>query len=93
MSVYKAQLERDEDGRWSAWIDALPGCAAWGYTQDEALEALQDAAEAYIEDMTEAGELTTDRLKHFYCAVSPPSITRGVPVTNDASSDARNSAP
>ena len=64
MSVYKAQLERDEDGRWSAWIDALPGCAAWGYTQDEALEALQDAAEAYIEDVTEAGELTTDRLTH-----------------------------
>ena len=53
----KAQLERDEDSRWSAWIDELPGCAAWGYTQDEALEALQDAAEAYIEDMVEAGEL------------------------------------
>ncbi|MYC07421.1 MAG: type II toxin-antitoxin system HicB family antitoxin [Chloroflexi bacterium] len=57
MSVYKAQLEREEDGRWSAWIDELPGCAAWGYTQNEALDALQDAAEAYIEDMVEAGEL------------------------------------
>ena len=57
MSVYKAQLEQDEDGRWSAWIDELPGCAVWGYTQDEALAALQDAAEAYIEDMVEAGEL------------------------------------
>ena len=57
MNVYKAQLERDEDGRWSAWIDELPGCAAWGYTQDEAIAALQDAAEAYIEDMVEAGEL------------------------------------
>lgn len=57
MSAYKAQLERDEDGRWSAWIDALPGCAAWGYSQDEALAALQDATEAYIEDMVDAGEL------------------------------------
>lgn len=57
MTKYKAQLERDEDGRWSAWIDELPGCAVWGYTQNEAQDALQDAAQAYIEDMVEAGEL------------------------------------
>ena len=57
MYTYQAQMEQDEDGRWSCWIDELPGCAAWGYTQGEALEALQDAAEAYIEDMVEAGEL------------------------------------
>ncbi|MCI0438872.1 MAG: type II toxin-antitoxin system HicB family antitoxin [Chloroflexi bacterium] len=54
--VLEAKLEQDEDGRWSAWIDALPGCAAWGYTQAEALEALKDAAELYIEDMAESGE-------------------------------------
>jgi hypothetical protein len=30
--------------------------AAWGYTKEEALQAIQDAAEAYIEDMIEAGE-------------------------------------
>ena len=57
MYTYQAQMEQDEDGRWSCWIDKLPGCAAWGYTQGEAMEALQDAAEAYIEDMVEAGEL------------------------------------
>ena len=57
MSTYKAQLEQDEDGRWSAWIDELPGCAVWRYTQDEGLDALQDAAKAYIEDMVEAEEL------------------------------------
>ena len=54
--VLEASLEQDEDGRWSAWIEALPGCAAWGTTRDEALTALQDAAEAYIEDMADAGE-------------------------------------
>jgi predicted RNase H-like HicB family nuclease len=44
--------------RWpmGAWIEALPGCAAWGYTKEEALHAIQDAAEAYVEDMIEAGE-------------------------------------
>lgn len=42
--------------RWSSCIDDLPGCAAWGYTREEALKAVQDAAEAYIEDMIDAGE-------------------------------------
>ena len=52
----KVELERDDYGRWSAWIEELPGCAAWGYTQEEALDCLEDAATAYIEDMVEAGE-------------------------------------
>lgn len=59
---YEAQFEQDDDGRWSAWIEALPGCAAWGYSQDEAISALRDAAEAYIEDMVEAGEQTPHSL-------------------------------
>ena len=56
MVSYKTQIEMDEDGRWSAWIEELPGCAAWGYTQAEALDAIKDAAEAYLEDMIDAGE-------------------------------------
>ena len=56
MSRYRAELEQDDDGRWSAWIDELPGCAAWGYTREEALAALEDAAIAYVEDMIDAGE-------------------------------------
>lgn len=54
--IFKASVEQEEDGRWSSWIDALPGCAAWGYSQEEALGALKDAAEAYIEDIIEAEE-------------------------------------
>ena len=54
--VFSVELEQEEDGRWSAWIATLPGCAAWGYTKDEALQAIHDAAEAYIEDMRDAGE-------------------------------------
>lgn len=54
--VLEASVEQEDDGRWSAWVEALPGCAAWGMTKEEALSALQDAAEAYIEDMVETGE-------------------------------------
>jgi len=54
--VFRVELAAEADGRWSAWIEALAGCAAWGYSREEALKAIQDAAEAYIEDMLEAGE-------------------------------------
>ena len=60
--VITAEIEQDEDGRWSAWIDALPGCAAWGHTREEALLALQDAADAYIEDMEETDEQVLERV-------------------------------
>jgi predicted RNase H-like HicB family nuclease len=34
----------------------MPGLASWGHTREEALRNIQDAAEAYVEDMMEAGE-------------------------------------
>jgi predicted RNase H-like HicB family nuclease len=54
--IFEVEFHREEDGRWSAWIEALPGCAAWGYSREEALAASKDAAEAYVEDMLEAEE-------------------------------------
>jgi predicted RNase H-like HicB family nuclease len=54
--VLKVSLKEEEDGRWSASIPALPGCSSWGYSPQEALENIKDAAEIYIEDMLDAGE-------------------------------------
>ena len=54
--IFRAELEQDDDGRWSAWIDALPGCATWGYSKEEALEALQEATQAYLEVLVEKGQ-------------------------------------
>lgn len=54
--VFQVEMAHEDDGRWSTRIDALPGCAAWGQTKEEALRAIQDAAEAYTEDRIEAGE-------------------------------------
>lgn len=54
--ILKVILEQEEDGRWSASIPALPGCSSWGYSKQEALDNIKDAAEIYIEDMIDAGE-------------------------------------
>ena len=53
---FDVAIHQEEDGRWSAWIEALPVCTAWGYNREEALAAIKDAAEAYVEDMLDAGE-------------------------------------
>ena len=54
--VFKVELEEDEDGRWSAIIPSLPGCNAWAYTKQQALGAIQDNAQAYLEVALEHGD-------------------------------------
>ncbi len=54
--IFRVEIEQEEDGRWSAWVEALPGCAVWGYTKEEALQAMRDATQAYIEVMLEQGQ-------------------------------------
>jgi predicted RNase H-like HicB family nuclease len=51
--VFPVELEQDEDGRWSASVPLLPGCATWGRTEEEALRSLQEAARAYLEVLLE----------------------------------------
>ena len=54
--TFRVSLQQEEDGRWSAWIDSLPGCATWGYTREDALQSLEDAAYLIVEDMVECGQ-------------------------------------
>ena len=54
--IFQVELVEEEDGRWSAGVPRLPGCATWGRSQEEALKNLHDAVEAYIRDMQKAGE-------------------------------------
>jgi predicted RNase H-like HicB family nuclease len=54
--VLRVDLKEEEDGRWSASIPTLPGCSSWGYSRQDALINIKDAAEIYIEDMVDAGE-------------------------------------
>ncbi len=54
--LFQVELQQEEDGRWSVGIPALVGLASWGHTKAEALRNIQDAAEAYVEDMVEVGD-------------------------------------
>jgi predicted RNase H-like HicB family nuclease len=54
--LFQVELEQEDDGRWSAWIEMLPGCAAWGYSKEEALEAVKETAQAYLEVLAENGQ-------------------------------------
>lgn len=53
--IVKVQTEREEDGRWSAWAPDLPGCATWGYTEQEALTNIQEAVRGYIQTLVKNG--------------------------------------
>ena len=53
---FKGRFQPEEDVRWSAWVDSLPGCSTWGYTQEEATQALHEAAILIVEDMLANGE-------------------------------------
>ena len=72
--VFRAELEQDEDGRWSASIPTLPGCAVWGYTQQEALEALQDAAQAYLEVLFEDGRPLPKEAQEATQVIDAPAV-------------------
>jgi len=53
--VFQVELVREDDGRWSAGVPSLPGCATWGNTKEEALQNLHDGVELYIRDIQETG--------------------------------------
>ncbi len=57
---YRVVVEEDAfpDGTraYHAYIPALRGCRSWGYTVEEALKNVQEAAEAWIEDALKHGE-------------------------------------
>ena len=51
--IFRLEVEQDHDGRWGADVPVLPGCNAWGYTKEEALEALRVNTQDFLEVMEE----------------------------------------
>ncbi|MGK7915001.1 MAG: type II toxin-antitoxin system HicB family antitoxin [Prochloraceae cyanobacterium] len=49
---YKVKLKKSEEG-YAVWCPTLPGCWSQGETEDEALENIKDAIQAYLETVEE----------------------------------------
>jgi predicted RNase H-like HicB family nuclease len=62
---YRVIVEEDAfpDGAkaYHAYVPALKSCRSWGYTIEEALKNVQEAAEVWIEDALKHGELVPKR--------------------------------
>ncbi len=49
---YKVNLKKTEEG-YSVWMPGLPGCWSQGATEEEALENIKDAIQAYLKTVEE----------------------------------------
>jgi len=54
--IFRVEVEQEEDGRWSAEVPTLPGCATWGYTREEALQGTREATQLYVESLLAHGD-------------------------------------
>jgi predicted RNase H-like HicB family nuclease len=49
--TYLVCFEQERDGRWSAYVPALPGCYSDGETLEEAKSHIAEAIQAYNESV------------------------------------------
>ncbi len=52
---YKVVVEPQEEGGYSVYVPALPGCVSQGETVDEALDNIREAIEVYLESLKQRG--------------------------------------
>ena len=72
--VFKVELEEEVDDRWSAVIPSLPGCNAWAYTKQQALDAIRDNVQAYLEVALEHGDPLPVELKGNVEVMPAPAV-------------------
>ncbi len=53
-------LEPSEDGGYTAFVPALPGCVTEGDTREEALDHLREAIELYLEPIEDDGDFAPE---------------------------------
>ncbi len=56
---FRVMLEPD-DGGYSVWVPALPGCVSQGDTAEEALANIREAIQAYVESAHRHGDPLPD---------------------------------
>ena len=53
-------LEPSEEGGFTAWVPALPGCISEGETRDEALVNIREAIALYLEPVDDDAVIKPD---------------------------------
>ena len=65
--IYRVKIVPDEN-TFFADVPALPGCASWGYTYEEAMKNIKIATQLWLEVLSEDGERipieNSETLKH-----------------------------
>jgi len=52
---YRVNIKKTDEG-YAVWCPGLPGCWSQGETEEEALENIKDAIQAYLETVEELGK-------------------------------------
>ncbi len=71
--AFRFEIEQ-EDGRWVANVPSVPGCVVEGDTRTEALEALRDATQAYLEVLLEDGDSLPQEAENQVAIVNSPDV-------------------
>jgi predicted RNase H-like HicB family nuclease len=64
----RIELEREDDGRWIAEIQALPGVLAYGQSREDALARVEALALRVLADRLEHGETVPELAGLFHAA-------------------------
>lgn len=59
---YKVVLEQQDEGGYTVYVPALPGCVSQGETTEEALSNIKEAIEVYLESLNARG-LSTPKVE------------------------------
>ncbi len=57
---FKVETEREDDGRWIAEVQALPGAIAYGQTREQAIAKAEALALRVLAERLEHGEPTPE---------------------------------
>jgi predicted RNase H-like HicB family nuclease len=63
-------FDREEDGRWIAFIESIPGCQVYGKSRQEALTKVEALALHAVAEKLEAGEMTSEEATNVSFVVS-----------------------
>jgi predicted RNase H-like HicB family nuclease len=60
--TFEIEIDREDDGRWMAEVQALPGVMAYGATRDEAVARVQALALRVLAERLEHAEAPAELL-------------------------------